>query len=251
MSAQSNTYTTIIRMPKINIFLMFLFVTFAGIAQAQDVKLKSLSHSKPHAFHYDVFLDASAGRSRHGNLWTANNSASTAYKSKSVYATFFSVGGSVECYSNKIRDLFMSGSIGYTNESYGYTKQLLANNCVYASWIYGDLNLGYGYFGAGIKSDFFVHSKMKNLDNFSFEGLNNKCFNKVSFCYYASMFFRFTKMKIELRLGSYIKPHLDPQKISHYNLNKTHLDGVYFQGKVIFRIFTTGNVHKGAFEIDN
>lgn len=251
MSVQSNTYTTIIRMLKINIFLMSLFVPFAGIVHAQEVKVKSLSHSKLHTFQYDVFLDASAGRARHGNLWTANNSASTAYKSKSVYATFFSVGGSVECYSNKIRHLFMSGSVGYTNEFYGYTKQLSANNGVYASWIYGDLNLGYGYFGAGIKSDFFVHSKMKNLDNFSFEGLNNKCFNKVSFCCYASIFIRFTKIKLEARIGSYIKPHLDPQKISYYNLSKTHLDGLYFQGKVIFRIFTTGNVHKGALEIDN
>ena len=93
-------------------------------------------------------------------------------------------------------------------------------------------------------------TKIKNNDHFSYEGLYSDCFNHISFCYYVGFNVRFTRLKLEARIGSYLVPQFSPEKISYHNMTKTHVDGSYFEIRVYYRIFTTGKVHSSPYMFD-
>lgn len=149
-----------------------------------------------------------------------------------------------EFYKTKQDKLRLGGYFGYKYEVYGYNKGFSDNSGVYSHWLSADMNVSYANFGAGIRSDIFLTSKIKNNDHFTYEGLYSECFNPITLCFYGSLNLRFTNFKLEARLGSYLIPQFNPDKISYYNLKATHVEGLYFELKLHYRIFTTGKVHK-------
>jgi len=213
-----------------------------GNLMAQEKEVKTLCKSSLNPIQSDIFVCLSGGRSKHGNLWTANNNINN--EDYQMNGTFFDVGIGAEIYKTKQDKLRLGGLVGYKYEVYGYDKNLFNNSGIYSHWLTADLNLAYSNFGAGIKSDIFLDSKIKNNDHFTYEGLYSKCFNQTTFCYYCSFNLRFTNFKFEARVGSYLKPQFNPDKISYHNLNKTHVDGLYWELKLYYRIFTSGKVYK-------
>ena len=225
---------------------LFLIIPFIimdiGNLMAQEKEVQTLCKSSLNPIQSDIFVYLSGGRSKHGNLWTANNNINN--EDYQMNGTFFDVGIGTEIYKMKQDKLRLGGFVGYKYEVYGYDKNFFNNSGIYSHWLSTDLNLAYSYLGAGIKSDIFLDSKIKNNDHFTYEGLYSKCFNQITFCYYCSFNLRFTNFKFEARIGSYLKPQFNPDKISYHNLNKTHVDGLFWELKLYYRIFTTGKVYK-------
>ena len=195
---------------------------------------------------FDIFVYAAGGTSKNGNLWTATNYIND----KDVYGTFVDLGLKAEFYKQKLNGIRLGTSFGYKYQVYAYDKSLSGNSGVYSHWLTADLDFCLSYFNAGFKSDIFLSSKIKNNDHFSYEGLYSDCFNHISFCYYVGLNVRFTRLKLEARIGSYLVPQFSPEKISYHNMTKTHVDGSYFEIRVYYRIFTTGKVHSSPYMFD-
>ena len=223
--------------------ILVLVLVNTGNLVAQDLLVKPLSKTSLNPLQTEIFLYAAGGTSNNRNLWTANNQINT--KNKGLYGTYFDVGLSAEVYRSKKEWFKIGGSMGYKYEVYGFDNRLSANTGLYSHWMSLDLDAIWGNLcGVGIRSDVFLGSKIKNHDHFTHEGLYSDCFNKMAFCYYFSINIRLTKVKIEGRLGSYIKPQLNPDKISYFNMNKTNVNGLYFELRAYYRLFTTGDIQK-------
>lgn len=213
---------------------------------AQESVVTPLSQSTLNPLQADIFVYAAGGTSKNGNLWTATNYIND----KDVYGTFVDLGLKAEFYKQKLNGIRLGTSFGYKYQVYAYDKSLSGNSGVYSHWLTADLDFCLSYFNAGFKSDIFLSSKIKNNDHFSYEGLYSDCFNHISFCYYVGFNVRFTRLKLEARIGSYLVPQFSPEKISYHNMTKTHVDGSYFEIRVYYRIFTTGKVHSSPYMFD-
>lgn len=143
----------------------------------------------------------------------------------------------------------MNIGLGYIHERIAQDKGFWDNNGIYANWLNADANISLVWFSAGVISDIFLGSRLVNKDNFSFEGINDNCFNSISFATYLSFHFRFTNLKIEGRAGTYLIPHLNPNKLTYYNFVPTYVDSSYFEIKLYYRLFTTGNRKKSPYDI--
>lgn len=213
---------------------------------AQESVVTPLSQSTLNPLQADIFVYAAGGTSKNGNLWTATNYIND----KDVYGTFVDLGLKAEFYKQKLKGIRLGTSFGYKYQVYAYDKSLSGNSGVYSHWLTADLDFCLSYFNAGFKSDIFLSSKIKNNDHFSYEGLYSDCFNHISFCYYVGFNVRFTRLKLEARIGSYLVPQFSPEKISYHNMTKTHVDGSYFEIRVYYRFFTTGKVHSSPYMFD-
>jgi hypothetical protein len=215
---------------------------------AQEKVVPPLSQTVLNPLQTDLFVSVSGGTIKNGNLWTATNN--TRNKDKDVYGTFLDLGLNAEFYKQKLDGIRLGISLGYKYEVYAYDKSLSGNSGVYSNWLTADLDICFSYLNAGIKSDIFLSSKIKNNDHYSYEGLYSDCFNRMSFCYYVGANIRFTRLKLEARIGSYLKPQFSPEKISYHNMEKTHVNGDYFEIRAYYRIFTTGKVHNSPYLFD-
>lgn len=223
------------------LIMTFIIIGLVNL-MAQEIQVKPLCKSVLNPLQSDIFIYLAGGKTKHGNLWTANNNVSNS--NYDVYGTYMDVGIGTEFYKTKLDKLRLGGYLGYKYEVYGYNKGFSDNSGVYSHWLSTDMNVFYANFGAGIRSDIFLTSKIKNNDHFTYEGLYSKCFNPITLCFYGSLNLRFTNFKLEARFGSYLIPQFNPDKISYYNLKATHVEGLYFELKLHYRIFTTGKVYK-------
>lgn len=145
-------------------------------------------------------------------------------------------------------------SIGYTHERIAQKIGLLGDNGINANWLNADLGISFiwvmGGLSIGIGSDIFLGSRVVNNDNFSYEGINDRCFNSFSSYTYLAGFMRFTRLKVEGRMGTYLNPHFDTNKLAYYNFIPTYVFPIYFNIGVYYRIFTNGNRMRSPFEIN-
>lgn len=252
MYVQSNMFIIMIktrnRLFAFPIALVLMFLNPCNM-MAQENNVRPLSQTVLNPLQAEVFIYASGGTSKNGNLWTATNNIRN--KDMDVYGTYFDAGLEAELFMQKLNAIRLGASLGYKYEVYAYNKSLSNNSGVYSHWFTADLDFNISYFNAGIKSDIFLSSKIKNNDHFSYEGLYSDCFNRMSLCYYVGANIRFSRLKLEARLGSYLKPQFSPEKISYHNMNKTYVDGFYFEIRVYYRIFTTGKVHSAPYLFDD
>ena len=227
--------------------LAWMFNSFNMMAQENNVR--PISQTVLNPLQADLFLYASWGTSKNGNLWTATNNVRN--KDMDVYGTYLDAGFEVELFKQKLNAIRLGASLGYKYEVYAYNKSLSNNSGVYSHWLTADLDFNISYFNVGVKSDIFLSSNIKNNDHFSYEGLYSDCFNRMSLCYYVGANIRFTRLKLEARIGSFLKPQFSPEKISYHNMNKTYVNGLYFEIRAFYRIFTTGKVHSAPYLFDN
>lgn len=189
----------------------------------------------------DVYLFGSGSYSSHKNLWTANNG----FSAKRTYATFINAGVETEVYRNT--NWRLVGVLGYKYQRYAYDAGLASSEGVFSHWLTADVNLNWTYFCAGMLTDVYLDSYTKNPDHLSYEGLNSRCFNKASLAWYVGASLRFTRMKAEARIGSYIKTQLNPYKIAYYNLHKSEVDRLFWEVRLSYRLFTSGkHYHSGG-----
>lgn len=204
---------------------------------AQELEIDLLKKTQLKPWITNIFIYGAGSRVNHGNLWTASN---THYGNNDTFGKYSDIGAGVEAYRDNGWFQF-SGTIGYKYQNYNYDKKLFSHSGIDSHWLSTDIKTEIAYFGAGLKSDIFLRSIIRNNNNFDYNGIYPDCFNNMTLCWYGAMHVRFTRLKAEVRIGSYIVPHLNAAKISYYNLIPTHIDRLYFEIRMSFRIFTTGS----------
>lgn len=215
----------------------FLFLISVAKLNAQQMEIISIGRSRIKPVFTDIFLYVSGSREKLPLLSTSNNNG---INKKDTYSKYINLGTGVEIY-RKPGIFQFSSYLGYKYESLSYVKNLFTNERVDCHWVSTDIKAEVSYLGLGIKSDFFINSKVRNNDNFSYNGIYPDCFNRVSLCAYFSAQIRFTKLKFEACIGSYIVPHINPDKIAYYNLTNASVNGLYLDFRINYRIFTTGD----------
>ena len=225
---------------------LLCMVISSWIADAQELKINPIKQSRINPIITNVYLYAAGGREHHSNLWTSNN---TVYSNNHVYGKYVDMGAGVEIYKEKGL-LQYCGTLGYKYQSYSYDKKLLDGYGVDTHWLSADIKAEILYVGTGFKTDFFLDAKIKNDDKFTYNGIYPECFNDISLCWYFALHLRFTRLKLEARIGTYIIPHLNANKITYHNMSKTHVDGLYFEFRLNYRIFTTGRPHNAPSVFD-
>lgn len=216
-------------------FTISLLVIALNVS-AQENVVKMLSPMKLNPLQMELFAYAGGGSMRNANLWTANNHVN----SRDMYGTYLDMGLGGEFYKSRFDYIRIRNTIGYKREKYVYSKTLSDNSGIYTDWLSIDVSAIIGFLGIGLKSNIFMGSNIKNKDNFTYEGLYSECFNKAAFCWYLSWSLRFTRFKMEARVGTFLKPQFSPEKISYHNMTKTYVKSHYFEVRVYYRIFTTG-----------
>ena len=217
--------------------ITFLLLTYVARLNAQQLEIISVRQSIIKPVLTNIFFYVSGSRENQSSLRTSSNNV---FNKKDTYSKYIDFGTGIELYREPSIFQFFS-SVGYKYESLSYDKSLFISEGVDSHWLSTDIKAEVSYLGVGIKSDFFINSKVRNSDNFSYNGIYSDCFNKVSVCGYIAAQIRFTRLKFEVRVGSYIIPHINPDKIAYYNLTKTYVNGMYLDFRINYRIFTTGN----------
>ena len=172
---------------------------------------------------------------------------STAYnKSSTLKETYTDLG--LCGYYNFSDAIGVNVSLGYKRSRYANNIGLSGNG-MYTHWLTFDANVPILYFSGGICSDVFLGSRLKNNDNFTGEGLNEDCFNKITFCYYISIFFRMTRLKVEVRAGVHKKAHENADKIAYYNMLSNYVGNEYIDIRLSYRIYSSGNRLKSPYDL--
>ena len=231
---------------------LFPLMALVGIgitANAQEAGYKAavvqrLKKSTLRPMLFDVWLYGAASYKRQNNLGTANNVGNTRH----LYDTFADIGVEGEIYKNP--QLRLNTSLGYKYERYANDSGLSSNEGVYSHWLSASVGLNYWLFTSGLLTDIYLGSHIKNKDHFSYEGLYGGCFNHASLGYYFGGNLVFTRVKVEARIGGYLKPQLNPNKIAHYNLQKSKVSGFYWEVKLSYRLFTSGKYYNDALTIE-
>ena len=212
-------------------------------AHAQDTdsgELPPPKYSQLHPLQYDIFVYASGSFKTHDNLWTATNTVDI---DKVTRDTYINLGVEAEAYT--AQTLKLNASLGYKYERYGYKAGFSTNDGILTHWLSPAVSLRSSFIGleysAGVMSDIYIGSRIKSNDNLSYVGLNSDCFNRASLAAFIEMGYSFNRIRIGGRMGWYITPQLNPDKIAYYNQCKTYVDGKFWEVKLSWRIFTSGS----------
>lgn len=213
---------------------------------AQDkLSVDSLKQTQLNDFQYDFFANASRGYNKAMTLIVINNNLYN--KGYYSYSSNYNIG--LNGFVNIGGVVGASFGLGYTHERIAEDKGLFGNNGVNANWLNTDIGVTLFWFSAGMCFDVFLGSQVINKDNFYYEGVNENCFNRISSNIYISMLTRLTKLKFEGRLGFYLSPHIDSNKIAYYNMLTSYVAPTYFEIRVSYRIYTTGDRKKSPYDI--
>lgn len=131
-------------------------------------------------------------------------------------------------------------SAGYKNVRYAGNHSYDRSEGVFVNMLALDMNMCFWFFMVGLHSDIFLDYNAKN-GNYIYDGIYEDCFNKASFSWYIGCFLRFTRLQLDFRLGPYLYPNLNADKIAQYNLTRVYVDMFYYTIRLSYRIFTTGN----------
>jgi len=228
--------------------LLWMGMVMTVTVSASVPAVTKLQQSKEPVTIIELFGYASGGFSTKSSLGTANNNTWNKEKDKQITNSYLNVGTSLAVCNTKCEWIRLTASLGYTYMVYSYQSLFTATSGVYTHWLSMDVTPTLGWLGlglfVGLKTDVFLASTLKNNDHFSFEGLYPDCFNKAALCFYGGLYYQFRHVKFEWRMGSYVVPQINPQKMAYYNLTNASSTNFYFELRVSYRIFTNGRIKK-------
>lgn len=187
----------------------------------------------------DIWLYAAGNRMEYNySVRTANNGY---WNADEMYTDLMEIGINADLYTLKLRNLILRGGVGYKDQRYYYLRHQNTNYGVDTHWLTLDLSIIFSYLQAGLKSEILMNSKIKNNDNFTYEGLYKECFSPITCAWYIGGVLKFAKFEISMRMGGYINSQINPNKMSYYNMVNSYIDSLFFEYRFSFRIFTSGN----------
>ena len=180
------------------------------------------------------------------NVWTyvAGNGGKVGTTSQALYHTTVTNTHALKGYSFETGILlelkkkktpfhipFVMG-IGYKFERFAYSLDNNHNSGVYSHWLTAKLEYNY-VFLVGLKTDILLTSNNKNDASFNYEGLYRDCLNKAAFCWYVGLSMPLAVVNVTGRIGSYMVPLYNPQKIAYYNMGNSHVNGLFLSFRVL------------------
>lgn len=213
-----------------------VFVSRNIIAQEVYSPIKPIKSSKSAMFTYNTLIYAGGSIMDLGSIYTSTNNSDNF---KRIYSSYINVGVYNELWYDKYR---LCLSAGFMSERLSTNMFYSENGGVYLKWISADFNIVRDCVMLGVSTDLLLDCYSKSTDDFTYVGYNTECFNNASFYWYFGAMFRLYVFRIEGRLGSYLIPHIDINKLAYYNSTKTSVDELYFEIRVAYRIFTTGKI---------
>lgn len=208
------------------------FVHLMG-QDAQVVKPLKESNTKSHIV--ECYASISGNSVKQSSLWTAGvNVLGKDYYSTQIFA---GVGGNYIFGSGMVLNL----DLGYNYERIAFDRSIIPASGVLSHRMNINVSLMYLCLGAGVKTGFFLGSNTKSTSFETFNGLFDECFNKASVAWFICAEYRFSILVLKGKVGSYIVPNLNVDKIAYYNMHKTRVDCTFFEVGLAFRIFSTKN----------
>ena len=218
-------------------------------AQTSDnIKLQELSttYRKNHHFSMYAYGLLEIGAANNLNIIQSSNSL---YFEESFF-TAFNVGFSFSYIPWGFPGFGLLTDVGYERGKYSSDRKLEFRSGTTSDWLTVDVApmIASSYWGlpmnffVGLKSKYFLHSRSRPVTDFSFSGLPSGCFNKVSLCWFTGVEFDMQIAKFNVRLGSYIVPMINPNKLAYYkapdNKYDIEVNGFYFEVGLRMRLFT-------------
>lgn len=127
--------------------------------------------------------------------------------------------------------------LGYKFERFAYSLDNNINSGVYSHWLTAKLEYN-SLFLVGLKTDILLTSKNKNEASFNYEGLYQDCLNKATFCWYVGLSLPLVVVNVTGRIGSYVVPLYNPQKIAYYNMSNSHMNGLFWEVELAYKLFS-------------
>lgn len=226
--------------------LLSLLINSSAIAQDYTASTNPLKKTLSRKIQYDISTYASRGYDDEAIFLDVinNNLYNKRMYSKSTHAC---VG--LNGFINIKNEFGANLAIGYTRERIAEDRGLIGSNGVYSNWLNTDIKLSLLGFSVGVCYDVFLSGVVKNNDSFSYEGFNERCFNKNSTCIYVALSMRLSRLIIETRYGFYEKPHYNANEIAYYNFVNTSVSSSYYEIRAYYRFYTSGNRKKTPFSI--
>lgn len=248
-------------MKRLSIITTLALFLLTNLALGQDTAfvVQPLSETKKCPVTFNLWGYGMGARTKHANLWTANNPS---YVSNKLYCTYWDAGLSFDIarrprnlssasknkftnneLMNIVYTLHTSLGLGYRYEAYAFQssgqEKLLTG--IVQHRLTCEANVKYYLFTLGLTTDFLLKSVRKDQGDFSHIGLYDDCFNRTTFRWYLGIYFPVSFIELEGRVGWYIVPQLDVNKFAYHNMNTGHWDGFYWELRLAFRLFTTGH----------
>lgn len=132
--------------------------------------------------------------------------------------------------------------IGYQYMPYAYAGGQLITNPIHTYWVNVDLNQEIYGILLGIQSSIRVKRELELPLSDQYVGITNDCFNNATIALYTGVVFPILpNFLIQLRLGGYIISPIN-DKIVMRNMMSADAKSskLYFEGRLVYRIFTTG-----------
>lgn len=239
MLEQLSTY---IIKSKNNLFVLLCLVVLSSnavFAVEPVFKVQPLSITKLNYNTYDVYVYGAGSYSNQSNLWAATE-ISNEYNDRNEAEWYIDIGATLETSWSNVKGLHLCSSIGYKRVKYNYVDEASWNNGVVSDWLSLEINCDYSIVCIGVKSDVLLNSSMINHDDFSYVGFYPNSFNKITLCPFAGLQVRFTKFKIEGRLGYYFLPYLNLENMALNNFRTIYYQRFYWEVRIAARLFTSG-----------
>ena len=131
-------------------------------------------------------------------------------------------------------------AVGYKYDRIAYQADKTPNSGFYGHWLTLDANVKMMSVCLGASVDILLKQQIKLSDGFNYVGLDNPCINPVTSRWYLGLVGSTPFAEMELRIGWYFIPIINPDKYAYYNLNHFRSYGEYIEARMAFRIFSTG-----------
>lgn len=227
-------------------FYVLLIGFFIEPIEAHELYIDSICSTQLFTNQTLICVYAEGGYYSNGILFTATNNRFNRKNidDNSLESTLWGGGIATEIYNTKCKWLRIAWAIGYKYQKYYYTGDTLANAGIHNHLLTATLKTKFMFYEgmyvlSGLFMDGLLKTAISNDDNYTYVGFNKDCFNKLSLGCYVGGAFAFPDFELEILLGIYIIPQLNPNKIAYYNQIPTTVNACFLDVRVSIPIYTT------------
>lgn len=169
------------------------------------------------------------------------------YDEKTLYGSFINLGIGCELYRSQNDQWRLGANLGYKYEKFAYDRELMGNLGIQSHWFSTDISLSWRVFCFGLTSDKLIDTYVKYNEVLIYQGFNEKCFNDIAFSWYGGLNAKFSFAKLEIRVGKYMIPQLNPNSIAYYySMGEVEVRTFYWEARVSFPIFSPRKFYKSS-----
>ena len=229
------------------LLLFFSLLYFQSIiAQNDRIMVQPLEKSSTSPYNFDIY--AYCRMSWQGSKISTGTNYQFNPKQRKMNQQTFNVGVEFDLYRN-IRHHFLAG-IGYSYTHLAFINSPFTSTGVHIHWLNIDAKYLFLHYEAGVESGWFLGGSEKSHKSSDVTGITPNCYNRLYLKPYLGVSYSFQKVKLEARLGCFVIPKLDANRVAYNNLLNTEINLLCFEVGVAYRIFTTRKSSISNYPID-